>query len=359
MKGASFLTGVVTLCFCLTAQAQDGLIISELVDGTLPGGQPKWVELTNCGDTTLDMSGFSIGNYNNGGTNLGGGQSTVLAGTLDPGASYIVAYENEPDPSPSMFMDLHGFLGPFINDDDVFDFFLDEPEPETALGVTSVFFDTYGFAPDFFVGPFTNGDDVLALFLADGTGPNGEATGDGSDATLVDVYGVIGVDGTGEVWEYTDGYSYRYGGASATPTFDVNEWFFGGANSLEDPGGDDAVELELILANTHPGTHSCGAMLINEIHADPAADLPGDANGDGVRDSSDDEFVEIYNNTGGDLDISGWELADGFGFRHEFPGGTMIAPACAVVVFGGGSPTGAFGGAVVQTASTGSLGLNN
>ena len=32
---------------------------------------------------------------------------------------------------------------------------------------------------------------------------------------------------------------------------------------------------------------------------------------------------------------------------------------CSVVVFGGGTPTGTFGGSVVQTASSGALGLNN
>ena len=34
-------------------------------------------------------------------------------------------------------------------------------------------------------------------------------------------------------------------------------------------------------------------LIINEIHADPAADLPGDANGDGIRDAGDDEFIEF------------------------------------------------------------------
>jgi len=101
------------------------------------------------------------------------------------------------------------------------------------------------------------------------------------------------------------------------------------------------------------------AWVINEINADPASDLTGDANGDGVRDSSDDEFVEIVNRTGQDMDISGWTLADGFGVRHTFPAGTTVFDGCSVVVFGGGSPTGTFGNSLVQTASSGSIGLNN
>ena len=100
-------------------------------------------------------------------------------------------------------------------------------------------------------------------------------------------------------------------------------------------------------------------LVINEILADPAADLPGDANGDGVRDGSDDEFVEIVNNSDSDMDISGWTLSDAVGVRHTFPAGSVIPANCAIVVFGGGTPTGRFGGAVVQTASGGTLGLNN
>ncbi|MDV7391161.1 Ig-like domain-containing protein, partial [Arthrospira platensis SPKY1] len=44
---------------------------------------------------------------------------------------------------------------------------------------------------------------------------------------------------------------------------------------------------------------------------------------------------------------------------HTFPSGTVLADQCAIVVFGGGAPTGVFGQALVQTASSGQLGLNN
>ncbi|MCW8984526.1 MAG: lamin tail domain-containing protein, partial [Thermoanaerobaculales bacterium] len=102
-----------------------------------------------------------------------------------------------------------------------------------------------------------------------------------------------------------------------------------------------------------------GEMIINEILADPAADITGDANGDGTRDASQDEFVEMINTSASPVGIGGWTLADGFSVRHVFPGGTTIPAGCGIVVFGGGSPTGIFGTMMVQTASTGSLGLNN
>ncbi len=101
-------------------------------------------------------------------------------------------------------------------------------------------------------------------------------------------------------------------------------------------------------------------ITINEILADPASGLQGDANGDGVRSGSRDEFVEIvYDASESALDISGWTLSDATSIRHIFPSGTLLDPHTAIVVFGGGSPTGSFGSAIVQTASTGGLGLNN
>jgi hypothetical protein len=98
--------------------------------------------------------------------------------------------------------------------------------------------------------------------------------------------------------------------------------------------------------------------IINEINADPDS-TDGDANRDGTAQFSDDEFVEIVNNTGGDVNISGWTLSDGFGVRHTFPYGTVLSDQCAVVVFGGGTPAEPFGNSLVQTASSGALGLNN
>jgi len=100
-------------------------------------------------------------------------------------------------------------------------------------------------------------------------------------------------------------------------------------------------------------------LVINEFLADPASGITGDANGDGTRSSSQDEFFELVNNGTAPVDLSGWTFSDGFSVRHEFSGGSVVAPGCAIVVFGGGTPTGVFGGALVQTSSGGSIGLNN
>ncbi|MHC5113616.1 MAG: lamin tail domain-containing protein [Planctomycetota bacterium] len=103
----------------------------------------------------------------------------------------------------------------------------------------------------------------------------------------------------------------------------------------------------------------CEEIIINEILFDPAPAPNGDANGDGDSNATQDEFVEIYNNTGAALDMSGWSIQDGFGERHVFTAGTVVPDQCVIVVFGGGTPNGLYGGAAVQLASTGALGLNN
>ena len=116
-------------------------------------------------------------------------------------------------------------------------------------------------------------------------------------------------------------------------------------------------------------------LVINEALADPpgssATDLEGDANRDGTRSASQDEFVEIVNATETDIDLSGFQIltrttggADIV--RHIFPTDTTLAAHTAAVVFGDAQAASfdphhpAFGGALVQTANrTGGLSLVN
>lgn len=98
-------------------------------------------------------------------------------------------------------------------------------------------------------------------------------------------------------------------------------------------------------------------LVINEILSDPPAGLAGDANGDGVRSTSHDEFVEIFNAGSGAVDLSGWTIRDLTDARHVFPNNTVLNSFNYLVVFGGGSPN--LPGVYWQTASTGALSLNN
>ena len=100
-------------------------------------------------------------------------------------------------------------------------------------------------------------------------------------------------------------------------------------------------------------------LIINEVLYDPSNQgLDGDANGDGQYVHDDDEFIEFVN-LGGTLDISGYSVHDNAQERHVFPQGTIIPSGGVLVLFGGGDPTGAFGNAIIQTATSGKLNMNN
>ena len=99
-------------------------------------------------------------------------------------------------------------------------------------------------------------------------------------------------------------------------------------------------------------------IIINEVLYDPPSGIEGDANGDGTREAQEDEFIEFVN-LGGTLDLSGYTVHDNAQERHVFPQGTIIPSGGVLVLFGGGNPTGAFGNAIVQTASAGILNMNN
>ena len=97
-------------------------------------------------------------------------------------------------------------------------------------------------------------------------------------------------------------------------------------------------------------------LIINEFLADPDG-VSGDANGDGTPDTTEDEFLEIYNTTLSDIDVSGYMINDSSGLRHTFPSGSVIPAGDVIVVFGGGTPTNF--SCVTQISSVGFLGLNN
>lgn len=97
-------------------------------------------------------------------------------------------------------------------------------------------------------------------------------------------------------------------------------------------------------------------IVLNEILADPDG-TSGDANGDGIIDTDDDEFIELVNYGTTDIDISNWVFSDNSTDRYTFPSSTTLKPFQTAVIFGGGTPTGDFGNSFVD--STSSLGLNN
>jgi hypothetical protein len=95
-----------------------------------------------------------------------------------------------------------------------------------------------------------------------------------------------------------------------------------------------------------------GLLIINEVLADPPAGY--DMNGDGVADPRQDEFIELVNGGDATLDLSGATIADAVGIRGQLPAGTVLAPGAALLVFGGGAPSG-----LPVAAFTMPLSLNN
>ena len=200
----------LALVAMIGASANANLIISEVVDATLAGGNPKFVEVTNTGATDFTFAGGGIVVQSNANNDLN--VDVDLTGvTILAGQSYVIQ--------------------------------------SSANNGQTVFESTYGFAADLYTGAFfSNGDD--RYILADADDGNGVAT------NLVDIHGVIDTDGTGSSWEYTDGYAFRNAGVVSGNggVFAQAEWFQSGVNALET--GDDVTEAALIVANTTPGTHT-------------------------------------------------------------------------------------------------------
>jgi len=100
-------------------------------------------------------------------------------------------------------------------------------------------------------------------------------------------------------------------------------------------------------------------LLINEVLYDPSnAGLAGDANGDGVYNQNEDEFIELFNNTNSPMPLEGMTVSDFViasnttTVRYTFGAGIVLPPKKAIIVFGGGTPTGSFGGTQVLVCST-------
>jgi hypothetical protein len=95
-------------------------------------------------------------------------------------------------------------------------------------------------------------------------------------------------------------------------------------------------------------------IVLNEFLADPGGN---DVNGDGEVSTDDDEFIEFVNTGDSDLNVSGWKIEDEIGTRFTFPSSMVLKPKQGILIFGGGDPSGDFGGSITKTTS--SLSLNN
>ena len=206
------------------------LIITGVVDGPLPGGIPKAIELY-AKDNIADLSLYGIGSANNGGGT--DGEEYTFSGSASAGQYIYVASE--------------------------------------SIEFTNFF----GFAPDFTTGAAAiNGDDAIELFYTGG---------------VVDVFGDINLDGTGTPWDYLDGWVYR--NSTSGPdgsTFVLGNWTYSGINALDgettnataampfpvatyvaQPAG--VVTVVLTVTDNNGNSSTCSANVTVEDNIAPAA----------------------------------------------------------------------------------------
>lgn len=162
--------------FATGASASD-LIITGVIDGPLTGGLPKAIEVKACADIA-DLSIYGLGSANNGG-GTDGEEFTFPADSAVEGQYIYVS-----------------------NEDVQFQAF-------------------FGFAPDYidYASTSINGDDAVELFMS---------------GVVVDVFGDINLDGTGQPWEHLDGWAYRVDQTGPDGSlFVLENWYFSGPNALD------------------------------------------------------------------------------------------------------------------------------
>jgi hypothetical protein len=189
------------------------LVITGVLDGPLPGGVPKMIELFACSDIP-DMSRYGLGCANNGG-GTDGVEYTFPADAVAAGT--FIYCESVSSTTPTAFADYFGFAADY----DV------------------------GFAAG------TNGDDAIELFDVSGVDP-----------VVIDVAGDRDVDGSGQPWDYLDGWMKRLTATGPDgDTFVLSSWSFSGVDALDG-----------CLTND-----SCGSVFpLGQFACDPAVSTDAD-----------------------------------------------------------------------------------
>jgi hypothetical protein len=156
----------------------NSMMITGAYDGSLTGGTPKGIELYVFKDIA-DLSLYGISSVSNG--------NGSTAGTIE-------------FPFPSVAVTSGTFIYVSTEDTNFTTFF--GMAPTYTTGVVSI-----------------NGDDSIELY------ENGQ---------IIDVFGDVNKDGSGETWDYVDGWAYRKSntGPEGT-TFTSANWTYSGVNQLE------------------------------------------------------------------------------------------------------------------------------
>ena len=166
----------------LASTSQAAFVITAVTDGDLSGGNPKSIMLQAVAPVA-DLTAWGVGSANNGGGS-DGQEFTLPAGSAATGDVFVIV----PNSASQDF-----FANNFVQDFTLL-----------VNGAANI-----------------NGDDAIELF---------------SDGNVVDIFGDINTDGTGEDWEYKDGFAQRLGGgpqAFDLANYSVNNGAFDGMNEQE------------------------------------------------------------------------------------------------------------------------------
>lgn len=120
------------------------------------------------------------------------------------------------------------------------------------IAADSLMFHTYfGFNADYISSAvLINGNDAIELF---------ENTG------VIDVFGEIDVDGTGQPWEYLDGWAYRKNGTGPDgSTFVLDNWNFSGVSALDGPPTNSSAANPFPI-NTYKPIKDSNTKLLDDI----------------------------------------------------------------------------------------------
>ena len=214
------------------------LIITGVVDGPLTGGLPKAVELYATTDIP-DLSIYGLGSANNGGGT--DGQELTLSGSAAAGDFLYVASQGGEN-------GMQAFFG------------IDADFTSAAASI--------------------NGDDAIELF---------------ENGAVIDTFGQPDVDGTGQPWEYTDGWAARQPGSAPSRDFDISQWTFSGPDALDGAASNADAGTPFPLGAFEGGEPPARAIVINEIDSDtPGTDAA--------------EFVELYDGGAGNTFLDGLSL---------------------------------------------------
>ena len=158
--------------------ATNSMVITGAYDGPLSGGTPKGIELYVLQDIS-DLSLYGISSITNGaGTSAGNVEYNFPADAVTAGTYIYLATES------SQFTTFFGIAPTYTN------------------GVVSI-----------------NGDDSIEIY---------------ESGQIIDTFGDVDTDGSGEDWDYLDGWAYRNSntGPEGT-TFTPTNWSYSGANAFD------------------------------------------------------------------------------------------------------------------------------